>query len=50
MSGSNERLHKTWRISFYASTPEDKKPNELSCRLLWNGEVMTETWTYTWMP
>lgn len=43
-------FNKTWRISFYASTPEDKKPNELSCRLLWNGEVMTETWTYTWMP
>jgi glucan biosynthesis protein len=43
-------FNKTWRMSFYASTPEEKKPNELSCRLLLNREVLTETWTYTWMP
>ncbi|HEY5778741.1 MAG TPA: glucan biosynthesis protein [Terrimicrobiaceae bacterium] len=43
-------FNKTWRVSFYASTPESKKPNELACKLLWNGEAMTETWSYTWMP
>ncbi|HEY5705076.1 MAG TPA: glucan biosynthesis protein G [Terrimicrobiaceae bacterium] len=43
-------FNKGWRISFYASTPESKKPNELSCKLLWNGEALTETWSYTWMP
>jgi len=43
-------FNKTWRVSFYASTPENRKPNELSCKLVWNGEAMTETWSYTWMP
>ncbi|HEY5741313.1 MAG TPA: glucan biosynthesis protein [Terrimicrobiaceae bacterium] len=43
-------FNKTWRVSFYASTPENKKPNELACKLLWNGAIMTETWSYTWMP
>ncbi len=40
--------NKTWRISFYASTPEDKKPHELICRLYFNDQLMTETWSYTW--
>lgn len=40
----------SWRVSFYASTPENKAPHEFSCRLVRNGEAMTETWSYTWMP
>lgn len=42
--------NKSWRVSFYASSPESQKPNELTCRLLLDGKPLTETWTYTWMP
>lgn len=43
-------FNSSWRVSFYASTPENHKPHELMCRLTWNGEPLTETWSYTWMP
>jgi glucans biosynthesis protein len=43
-------FNSSWRVSFYASTPESRKPNEFTCRLKWQGEPLTETWSYTWMP
>ncbi len=43
-------FNNSWRVSFFASTPENKKPHELTCRLTANGEPLTETWSYTWMP
>ena len=43
-------FNKSWRVSFYASTPENKKPHELTCRLTANDGPLTETWSYTWMP
>jgi glucans biosynthesis protein len=43
-------FNKTWRVSFYASTPENNRPHELTCRLLIGGQAVTETWSYTWMP
>jgi len=43
-------FNSSWRVSFYASTPENRKPNEFTCRLKWQGEPVTETWSYTWMP
>lgn len=42
--------NRSWRASFLVSTPEKNKPVELVCRLVANGEPMTETWTYTWHP
>lgn len=43
-------FNKTWRVSFYASTPKNNKPHELFCRLTTNNQPVTETWSYTWMP
>jgi len=43
-------FNKTWRASFYASSPKYNKPHELTCRLVANGKPLTETWSYTWMP
>lgn len=43
-------FNNSWRLSFYASTPENQKPQEFASRLLWEGKPLTETWTYTWMP
>lgn len=43
-------FNKSWRVSFYASTPENNKPHELTCRLLAGEKPVTETWSYTWMP
>ncbi len=43
-------FNSAWRVSFYASTPDNQKPNEFTCRLKWQGEAVTETWSYTWMP
>jgi len=40
----------SWRASFFASTPENQKPHELTCRLLANDQPLTETWSYTWTP
>jgi len=40
----------SWRVSFYVSTPENKVPHELTCRLIANGQPITETWSYTWTP
>lgn len=43
-------FNKTWRVSFFASTPENNKPQELICKLLIADKPVTETWSYTWMP
>ncbi len=43
-------FNKTWRVSFYAGTPGNNKPHELTCRLLAGDKPVTETWSYTWMP
>jgi len=43
-------FNKTWRVSFFAGLPENQKPNEVICRLLFNGQPVTETWSYTVMP
>ncbi len=42
--------NKSWRVSFTASRTEEKKPIELICRLKMGDNVLTETWSYTWMP
>jgi glucans biosynthesis protein len=43
-------FNSSWRVSFYASTPENKIPQEFLCRLKRDGAILTETWSYTWMP
>ena len=43
-------FNKQWRVSFVASTPENRKPQELICRLTNDGKPLTETWSYTWLP
>jgi len=43
-------FNKSWRVSFFASTPENQKPHELTCRLTANNQPLTETWSYTWTP
>lgn len=41
---------KTWRVSFLLNVQNQKKPIELRCRLMDNGNPISETWTYTWRP
>jgi len=41
---------KSWRVSFKVSTPENQKPQEFTCRLMFDDKPLTETWSYTWMP
>jgi glucans biosynthesis protein len=43
-------FNKTWRVSFLGSTPENNKPNEFLCRLVRDGQAVSETWSYTWTP
>lgn len=40
----------SWRVSFMASKAQENKPIELTCRLKQGDNVLTETWSYTWMP
>lgn len=42
--------NKSWRVNFYASTANNKAPHDFNCRLTFNGQIMTETWSYTWLP
>ncbi len=42
--------NKSWRVSFTVSTAEQNKPIEVTCRLKAGERVLTETWSYTWMP
>jgi len=40
----------SWRASFIVSVSQNTKPTEITCRLSANGQPLTETWSYTWMP
>jgi glucans biosynthesis protein len=40
----------SWRARFTIQTQRRGKPVELICRLIHEGEPVTETWTYTWIP
>ena len=37
-------------LTIVVTTAEDKKPVELTCRLVSGPEALSETWTYTWAP
>jgi len=42
-------FNNTWRLIAYV-TPQSTDPVEFNGRLLLNGEPLTETWSYQWIP
>jgi glucans biosynthesis protein len=43
-------FNKSWRVTFFVSTPDNKKPVDILCRLKNGDEAVSETWSYTWSP
>ncbi len=40
----------TWRVSFVPATGQTDQPVEMRCTLTLDGQPLTETWNYTWVP